>query len=362
MEKNDKGENFINLENLSERSRKQFKDIPLNELITMDFSSLEVEHAPTIPEDWNILDDLDTNRYFTIGYYNISEVRSALQKTIRRSHPKQAARWAIEMFYCCKKAQTSAWNRLLTIACEDISPNERALFFVLEMKDKYSGTNKEPEMLGFTAYELANMKKSRIISNILNKSKEKYDKLMIVPELKEVFMLTDDTHKDLWNAAVLCLTKNKISLETKKKLKTRFTSKMYLIYNTIVNLFKEYNRGYEKLLENLLIKDQNWRWKEKSHLIYLYLVFIISDGEGMVDFSLAPTSEVQNEINIIKNKVLNAEYKVGIPDYALDGHTYRGKGKNRGKEFFDKVSSLCTNVETNFYIQEKMYFEFLSKK
>jgi replication-associated recombination protein RarA len=57
--------------------------------------------------------------------YQPHEVVSALQKTIRRSDPKGAAYWAMELFD--SGYRDWCWKRLMTILSEDIGPADRYL-------------------------------------------------------------------------------------------------------------------------------------------------------------------------------------------------------------------------------------------
>lgn len=103
----------------------------------------------------------------TVSGYTYHTVVSALQKTIRKGLETEALFWSTELFL--SDYASHAWRRLLTIAVEDISLDEKEVFgSVKELHETWKERKKEADAKLFfirAVFILVDAKKSRIVDN-----------------------------------------------------------------------------------------------------------------------------------------------------------------------------------------------------
>ena len=109
----------------------------------------------------------------TINGYPADEVISSLQKDIRRGNEEEAAFWAYELSKSGKSFQRKLWERLITIAVEDIGfGNPQAASIVQSLKQSYfSDFENEDDrdiQAMFAATILARSTKDRYIDEMKN--------------------------------------------------------------------------------------------------------------------------------------------------------------------------------------------------
>lgn len=109
----------------------------------------------------------------TINGYPADEVISSLQKDIRRGNEEDAAFWANELSKSGKSFQTKLWERLITIAVEDIGfGNPQAAMIVQSLKQSYFSDFENEEdrdiQAMFAATFLARSTKDRYIDEMKN--------------------------------------------------------------------------------------------------------------------------------------------------------------------------------------------------
>jgi len=125
--------------------------------------------------DWNVAK--------TCNGYQSDEVISALQKDIRRGNIDQAVFWSFELCLSGKEFQNKLWERLVTIAVEDIGlANPMASVVVQQLKmafhAKFDRESDKFLQALFAAAYLAQSRKDRYIDEIKNfflLTKFKYD-------------------------------------------------------------------------------------------------------------------------------------------------------------------------------------------
>lgn len=88
------------------------------------------------------MDNKNTNQVLTVNGYDMFEVVSAMQKSIRRGKEEDAMYWGVELFE--SGMAPYAWKRLIIIAMEDIGlANPDAIVQIKTLKDVYDTMTKE---------------------------------------------------------------------------------------------------------------------------------------------------------------------------------------------------------------------------
>ena len=100
----------------------------------------------------------------TVGEYDLYEVMSALQKTIRRGDRDAALYWATELYL--SEYESHAWRRLLVIASEDVGLADPMVFVQIRLLyDTWVERKKEGDAKLYfvdAVLRLVNATKSRI--------------------------------------------------------------------------------------------------------------------------------------------------------------------------------------------------------
>lgn len=116
---------------------------------------------------------IEWKKIITKNEYHADEVISALQKEIRRGKMENAIFWARELCLSGKKYENKFWERMITIAAEDIgiaNPNASILICCLKQAYYSEFENSDDRLLQalFATGYLARSKKDRFIDEIKN--------------------------------------------------------------------------------------------------------------------------------------------------------------------------------------------------
>jgi replication-associated recombination protein RarA len=111
----------------------------------------------------------------TAGGYPMDEVRSALQKEIRRGNIEASMYWALELN---THFPDYVWRTLVTIACEDIGPANPTLVGTIASlalavwQMRYTNKRKiyPDAILGYAVLEMARSPKSRQADDLVNET------------------------------------------------------------------------------------------------------------------------------------------------------------------------------------------------
>jgi replication-associated recombination protein RarA len=122
----------------------------------------------------------------TLNGYAADEVISALQKDIRRGNKEEAAYWAYELCLSGDEFHGKLWERLFTIAVEDISfGNEHAAILIRTLYEAfqrdYDNIDDKYIQAFFAATFLASCPKDRYIDELKNYFK-KFDIKKQIPD------------------------------------------------------------------------------------------------------------------------------------------------------------------------------------
>jgi replication-associated recombination protein RarA len=103
----------------------------------------------------------------TVGGYDLYEVMSALQKSIRRGLEEDALFWGTELYL--SEYADHAWNRLLVISSEDVGlAAPLATITVKALHDMYSHDKKSKESRLYFVHAILTLvraPKSRLVDN-----------------------------------------------------------------------------------------------------------------------------------------------------------------------------------------------------
>ena len=99
----------------------------------------------------------------TYSGFQSDEVKSAMQKAIRRGFLYDACQWALEMFRTGPTLRSNVWNRLIIIAVEDIGPADPLA--MIKIYHLMKGGKENPLSLVTAVSILCKAKKSRINDN-----------------------------------------------------------------------------------------------------------------------------------------------------------------------------------------------------
>jgi replication-associated recombination protein RarA len=129
---------------------------------------------------------MDWKNTKTKNDYNADEVISALQKDIRRGNQESAGFWAYELHISGDDFRKKLWERLRTIAVEDISfGNPDAIVMIRSLYESYleEYENDDDKLIHaiYAATYLASCTKDRYVDELKNYFK-KYSKLKEIPD------------------------------------------------------------------------------------------------------------------------------------------------------------------------------------
>ena len=98
--------------------------------------------------------------------------------------------------------------------------------------------------------------------------------------------------------------------------------------------------------------DTNFRWDEKSRLVHSQICH-------MIIYNLVPDKIVIIEINKETQKLAD-DHKirknlVGMPDYAVDKHTAKGRQLGRGIKDFIESGGVLVNEDQNWKELSQIY-------
>ena len=301
--------------------------------------------------------ELKTNYGF--DYY---EVVSAFQKSIRRCLVQESIYWGIELYE--SKFGSSAWSRLMIIASEDIGlGNNDAIIFITDMHK----LNTTESFICAIIYA-ASSPKSRIIDNLVCESYF-LPHTILKPKLKEivsnffieVIMFDSTDYEDvssndpkamshiLYNAILAKDYDLAMYMSVRffnEDLKAMYFSIIEKLVNQNSNIkgLKEFYNAVRYAYDFLKVK-KNKHVPERLHFTHMMLVFLRPEIRVNTEINEAVIS-IESLIlgDFMKEQIFKLRsVRNDIPDYALDGHTRRGKMMKRGSNDYFYVHSAMIN-------------------
>lgn len=298
---------------------------------------------PKIPENWKPEEQKGLHNTFTYSYFPYDQVRSALQKAIRRGNPEEASQWFAEGFLSNRECRTNIWNGLLTIALKDVGLADiGAIYRIIRLsKDR---DNLSAGIIG--AQYLAKAEKTRLNDWALHVYKEFNDpeyckKLEASDILKQKLknaINTGNIYHSLWYLKALFYTSEKVT--------GKYKNSQIKIWEAFQEL-KPGNKYIQELYE--LSMSTNWRWSERGRLIHVHILHLLI-------YNRAPSINLKVEIKEIDtSSYIERKNLLGVPDYAINKHTEAGRTLGRGiQHFLTEGAILCD--ESEFYKTQSMEY------
>lgn len=296
---------------------------------------------PIIPPNWNTLKNYQIGlRIYTYSYFPYDLVSSTLQKSIRRSKDFEAIQSTVEIFESgSNAAKTNLWNRLLTIAVEDIgiaNPDLIVQIYDLSIQNTLLAAVTSAVLLSQSTkcrandwalhlkFELQTLNNIEIIYKLNNEKN-------ILDTIKYTNYLI---YKDPPNKKSECII---------------------LLWNLLLNTDNPY---IKKIYQ--LYMSKNWKWSEKGRLLIMHCIHLVKLNLVPQKLNtITPDIRLQQFIDICFSRT----YLLGIPDYAIDKHTALGIQLKRDLHHFITVGSVYTNVDTRYADLNDMYLKlFLEQK
>lgn len=289
---------------------------------------------------------------YTYLYCNYDEVSSALQKACRRGLAQEAQQWAIDMFLSGSESlRTNTWNRLKTIAVEDIGPADPYALLAIEYlhsQAKNLGLQHQACFVAIAADILAKAKKTRVNDWMTG----------VYRGQKFADNLDSKLLSDLLYDAI---DKNNLG-------QAWYVTEAMLAQNSkpVIRLFYKYprfsNPSYVEVCSKIGL-DNNWVKSGKHKLLLLHILNLQISGllakvstkvEDIVKYIARDFNHAIKMVNLVvtKDKIL-----LGIPGYAVDMHTARGKNAGANLIDFLEVGGKLENVDTDWEKISKYYVD-----
>ena len=328
----------------------------------------------------NTLQEPDENRYpHTYNGYDAGECASAFQKCVRRGMP-EAIGWGLELYWTSMKMRTHIWNRVIVVAVEDISLANPMLICNVAGLRKLDTISEwglgNYEILARTIELLTVSQKSRLNDwMLLGITRFTPEELQIINST-DLEVVVDIFHRCIINAVVAQKGSDSrreyISYVYKyalylwhdgRKVKFKETALRkcaYYVWKVIGKFCKNnpiLNQVYEVCFE--LSQEKNWAWQDKSILLWTHCLNCVIFCEELAN--IFPRVLITNVILTDEQRTTligdryNRQNLIGIPDFAVDMHTARGKNMLRGFEHFMQVGSLIVNQAPELIELENYY-------
>ncbi len=309
---------------------------------------------PIIPLGWNPLSNFNqgTMRSMTWSYFSSDEVSSAAQKAVRRGFYEDAIQWFLELFWTNRLRQTNIWNRALVMSLEDIGPT--APLVALKIFYLYQHHPEDPWAIATAAYILALAPKCRANdwALLLYHSMDKEIINGSPMEIKSQLIASLNSKDMRLILYLICCL-----FYTQEKIIGKYKNAQWLVWEAFDEIIPSH--PYVSTMKKWSMMS-NWRWSIKSLLIYIHVSHLwCSDSLPMISELPTPLSI---ELRPIIERAIRREKLVGIPDYALDMHTRRGKKMGRYMAWFIEIGSHLENEDPTWKSASDQYLILVKDK
>nr|QBK93353.1 MAG: uncharacterized protein LCPAC404_00570 [Pithovirus LCPAC404] len=345
--------------------------LPQRESFKMDSVVLRYP-LPLLEEKFDSLNQGKRRSVFTIKTlhgFEFSEASSALQKSIRRGHWKDALQWAVEMSMVPIAGKSNAWNRLFVVSVEDVGPADVKQFMIVKaLYELYLEDKDNPLYAVTAAVSLAKAKKTRVSDWAIHVYKFSQSDVKdenvedLVEDLVDNFF-DKKLWKTLYASAKLMATSGKVKI---KGIRVTIPIKVAIvkIQKELEYLIQDENKkNYMRCIMKRAINKITGPNKNKKNpcrggegiLFFVHFINVwMFDVEYGFDVDIKPDESLLPLID----KVIEGDIH-GIPDYALDIHTRRGKKMKRDFDHFNKVGALLINEDEKWKAYSKFCFDKL---
>lgn len=297
---------------------------------------------PKIPENWDptVQTGLKVKTY---SYFEYDEVSSALNKAIRRGQDYESLQFSIEGFLTNSHCKTNIWNRCLTIALEDVGIANVDAISIIYNLSKIGNIL----ALATSAVYISRSKKSRLDDWALHiKFSEEYSSES--PEILKSKLSENLKNRDLYRSIYYI---NSLFYTT-QKVTGKYKNAQIKIWEVFLEMYPK-NKYIQMLYE--LSMSQNWRWSGKGRLIHahiLHLIYYQKVPDNVV--VIEPEVKLTELVEGFKNRT---NPLLGIPDYALDKHTAKGRSLGRDIKHFLEDGALLINEAEEYKEQSLKYLQ-----
>lgn len=308
---------------------------------------------PIIPADWDTVANPQAGlNGYTYSRFAADEARSAAQKAVRRGYRDEAVQWFLELFWTGTASRTNIWNRALVMALEDVGLGAPEI--LPQIWSLFTTARDDPVALATAAVLLAEAPKCRVndwlmmitvslrdpaVANAVVEREGGLEEL--ARKFRAAFAGRDTSLAVFYSKTMFCTT-------------LKLSGRGNKLHQQIWDIMGETVSGpyFETLRE--IYNSKNWkpnsgnsRGSNKARLLichciemWMYAEFPTSVEPIVPDRSLAPLVE--------RFRVRDPTLVVGIPDYAVDKHTRRGKRQGQGAAQFFQVGSVLNNRDPNY--------------
>ena len=369
------------------------------------------EPLPEKPENWNTTlnprDGLLAEH--TYNYFNYDEVSSALQKSVRRCLWPEASQWFFEAFRTGQKCQTNVLRRFYIYASEDIGPANPSLILLLDDILDVDNPDKpyHQEMVALLALQMLVLSpKSRIfdwVSGAVISETFQFDPNMpmdsILSSIKYMLFQLEDAliEKDFIRASewlgkyYLVFMENtgsqvnfgheKISKQDFDNLKNVFKAPIVakhfvkpseLFWLPVLGVATR--EGTETEVAILICRlchiaskrsgTFSFRYKHEVKLFWIHAVWVLCNQDQIKetwygDQNHRQIGTLSSYDEMVKLGTIHAkrENLLGVPDYAIDKHTAKGRKLGRGVAHFIEVGSKINNVVPSLMKEETFWLQ-----
>lgn len=313
---------------------------------------------PEIPPEWDPLNKPQLGvRGYTYSHFRADEVSSAAQKAVRRCHPEEAVQWFMELYWTGTAMRTNIWNRALVMAVEDIGP--AAISAIVQVQYLVKHFKDNPMGCAIAAWQLASLPKSRVNDWAVKLYPElndaaTCDKIGTPDVLKERLIEGLVQH----NPGIAHYYAKALHF-TSQKVKGKYKNAQWLIWQAFQEVIGHKDPYLQTLQE--VGMDSTWRWRKRCRLLHIHVIHLWCNQrwpKKMPEATL-PDQKTQTNIQQLVERHLRREGLVGVPDYALDKHTMRGKQMSRGVKHFVEEGAILRNEDREWKPIADYYLQLL---
>lgn len=312
---------------------------------------------PVVAPDWDPRNSAVGSPFGSKSYLGLpfSDSVSTVQKAVRRCLRKEAQQWAADLYFSGTKGlRTNTANRLRVMAVEDVAVADPMLVLIVDAC--IAAEKHAPHCLWYViaADMLARAKKTRVSDWMTGSTFHIQGKIMGEPsDLCKILDegIREKNREKMWWAADALFQWKKLDV-----IKMFYTHPAF------------HGNEYVRQLGEIGLSD-NWYADGKHRLILTQITLLWCENQmpNQLPASVGTEPVLWEEIKRrgvdIKecletiDAVLRRDYTklLGIPDYAYDKHTSKGKKMGRGLAHFIYESSLLDN-ESEFWAKLSKYF------
>ena len=303
---------------------------------------------PNVPTNWDQeLTEQKGLQVKTYSYFEYDEVKSALQKSIRRGNEMEAIQWCLEGFLTNDICRTNVWNRLIVISMEDVGLADiNAVTVVYKLSQDKDNIQSIITAVLYLARSLKTRVNDWAIHMYCEFNNQEYNKNLEPPETLKVYLIQNlkkkDLFKSLWYIKALCHTPEKVT--------GKYKNAQIYILETFDELYPK-NKYIATLYE--LAMSKNFRWNEKSRLIHTQICHMVI--YDLIPKDIVSTIEPDQKLQQLADDHKLRKNLLGMPDYAVDKHTLRGRQMGKNIKDFMESGGVLINEDQKWKELSKMY-------